>query len=219
MNGYNFTERVRKVMQLSREEAIALRHEYVGTEHLLLGLMRGGGVAEAALTNLGVDLSGTRQKVLDTVKPGRADSTVAAAAASGGVLGAIADKIGLRPERDLPYTSRAKKSLELAMQAARNLDHAYVGTEHLLLGIMREEHGIAAQVLASTGITIDGVQDEVIRLLGADSASPLGARAAAGKADLEAAITVVIEHPDGRLEARKFKRSGDAVSYLNGLEY
>src|SRR5436189_248331 len=127
MNGYNFTDRVRKVLQMAREEAARLHHEYVGTEHILLGLIREGeGVAAAVLTNLNVDLEEIQQKIEETVKKGKA------AAAAG---------------PDLPYTSRAKKVLELAMSEARELNHSYVGTEHLLLGLLREEKGIAAQVL------------------------------------------------------------------------
>ncbi|MDH3369631.1 MAG: NDP-hexose 4-ketoreductase, partial [Gemmatimonadota bacterium] len=127
MNGYNFTDRVRKVLQMAREEAARLHHEYVGTEHILLGLIREGeGVAAAVLTNLSVDLDEIQQKIEETVKKGKAPA----------------------PEGpDLPYTSRAKKVLELAMSEARELNHSYVGTEHLLLGLLREEKGIAAQVL------------------------------------------------------------------------
>jgi len=222
MNGYNFTERVRAVLMHAREEAIALRHEYVATEHILLALLKGGGVAEAALENLGTNLGDVRNAVLQTVTPGPADSTVTAAAASGGLLGAIAETIGFAPRGpDMPYTSRAKKTLELAMSEARSLRHAYVGTEHLLLGLMREERGIAAQVLTSTGLTIDRVRDEVIRLLGEPlpDARPATGVSAEHQSDKEAAITLVIEHPDGTIEARKFRRTGDAVSFLNGLEY
>src|SRR5213592_1942825 len=122
MNGYNFTDRVRKVLQMAREEAARLHHEYVGTEHILLGLIREGeGVAAAVLTNLNVDLEEIQQKIEETVKKGKAAAA------------------------DLPYTSRAKKVLELAMSEARELNHSYVGTEHLLLGLLREEKGIAAQ--------------------------------------------------------------------------
>ena len=101
MNGYNFTDRVRKVLQMAREEAARLHHEYVGTEHILLGLIREGeGVAAAVLTNLNVDLEEIQQKIEETVKKGKA------AAAAG---------------PDLPYTSRAKKVLELAMSEAREV--------------------------------------------------------------------------------------------------
>ena len=219
MNGYNFTERVRRVLSRAREEAVALRHEYVGTEHILLALLEGGGVAQATLENLGVNTAAVRKKVFDTVVPGRADST-STVGVSGGILEAIADTIFTRGP-DLPYTSRAKKVLELAMSEARNLRHSYVGTEHLLLGVMREERGVGAQVLASFGLSVPSVRDEVIRLLGTNVPEPHAAAEARMRDDAtdhEAAITLVIEHPDGRIEAKKFRRTGDAVSFLNGLE-
>src|SRR5881392_1927460 len=148
MNGYNFTERVRKVLAMAREEAARLHHEYVGTEHILLGLIREGeGVAAAVLQNLSVDLDEIQQKIEETVKKGKA------AAATG---------------PDLPYTSRAKKVLELAMGEARDLSHGYVGTEHLLLGLLREEKGIAAQVLTDAGVNLDAAKAETLRILGTD---------------------------------------------------
>src|SRR5881227_1781087 len=148
MNGYNFTERVRKVLAMAREEAARLHHEYVGTEHILLGLIREGeGVAAAVLQNLSVDLDEIQQKIEETVKKGKA------AAATG---------------PDLPYTSRAKKVLELAMSEARELNHSYVGTEHLLLGLLREEKGIAAQVLTDAGVNLDAARAETLRILGTE---------------------------------------------------
>ena len=148
MNGYNFTDRVRKVLQMAREEAARLHHEYVGTEHILLGLIREGeGVAAAVLTNLNVDLDDIQQKIEETVKKGKAAAA---------------------PGPDLPYTSRAKKVLELAMTEARELNHSYVGTEHLLLGLLREEKGIAAQVLTDAGVTLEQSRAETLRLLGSD---------------------------------------------------
>src|SRR2546430_7425295 len=148
MNGYNFTERVRKVLAMAREEAARLHHEYVGTEHILLGLIREGeGVAAAVLQNLSVDLDEIQQKIEETVKKGKA------AAATG---------------PDLPYTSRAKKVPELAMGEARDLSHGYVGTEHLLLGLLREEKGIAAQVLTDAGVNLDAAKAETLGLLGTE---------------------------------------------------
>src|SRR5712692_7290982 len=150
MNGYNFTDRVRKVLQISREEAARLHHEFVGTEHILLGVIREGeGVAVAVLTNLSVDLEEIREQVEETVKKGKA-------AAAG---------------PDLPYTSRAKKVLELAMSEARELNHSYVGTEHLLLGLVREEKGIAAQVLTDAGVNLEQARAETLRLLGSEMAA------------------------------------------------
>jgi ATP-dependent Clp protease ATP-binding subunit ClpC len=156
MNGYNFTERVRKVLAMAREEAARLHHEYVGTEHILLGLIREGeGVAAAVLQNLQVDLDEIQQKIEEQVKKGKATQTTGP---------------------DLPYTSRAKKVLELAMSEARELNHSYVGTEHLLLGLLREEKGIAAQVLTDIGVNLDAARTETLRLLGTEM--PQGAAAA-----------------------------------------
>jgi ATP-dependent Clp protease ATP-binding subunit ClpC len=148
MNGYNFTERVRKVLAMAREEAARLHHEYVGTEHILLGLIREGeGVAATVLQNLNVELDEIQQKIEETVKKGKAAQT---------------------PGPDLPYTSRAKKVLELAMSEARELNHSYVGTEHLLLGLLREEKGIAAQVLTDAGVNLDAARAETLRILGTE---------------------------------------------------
>src|SRR5580698_4737 len=160
MNGYNFTERVRKVLAMAREEAARLHHEYVGTEHILLGLIREGeGVAAAVLQNMNVDLDEVQQKIEDMVKKGKAAQTTGP---------------------DLPYTSRAKKVLELAMSEARELNHSYVGTEHLLLGLMREEKGIAAQVLTDAGINLDEARKETLRLLGTEMPQGSSAMASAG---------------------------------------
>ena len=161
MNGYNFTERVRKVLAMAREEAARLHHEYVGTEHILLGLIREGeGVAATVLQNLSVELDEIQQKIEETVKKGKAAQTTGP---------------------DLPYTSRAKKVLELAMSEARELSHSYVGTEHLLLGLLREEKGIAAQVLTDAGVNLEAARAETLRILGTEMPQqPGGAQAAAG---------------------------------------
>jgi carboxymethylenebutenolidase len=146
MNGYNFTERVRKVLAMAREESVRLHHEYVGTEHQLLGLLREGeGVGVTAMKNLGADLDQLRQRIEAAVQAGPP---------------------GRHVGPDLPYSSRAKKALELAMSEARALSHSYVGTEHLLLGLLREEQGIAAQVLVSFGVSLDRARAEVLRILG-----------------------------------------------------
>jgi ATP-dependent Clp protease ATP-binding subunit ClpC len=161
MNGYNFTERVRKVLAMAREEAARLHHEYVGTEHILLGLIREGeGVAATVLTNLSVELDDIQQKIEETVKKGKAGQTTGP---------------------DLPYTSRAKKVLELAMSEARELNHSYVGTEHLLLGLLREEKGIAAQVLTDAGVNLDAARAETLRILGTEMPQG-GAQGQAGQA-------------------------------------
>jgi ATP-dependent Clp protease ATP-binding subunit ClpC len=144
---YNFTDRVRKVLAMAREEAIRLQHDYVGTEHILLGLIREGeGVAAAVLLNLNVDLEQIHERIEESVRKGKA--TIA--------LG------------ELPYTSRAKKVLEYAMAEARELNHSYVGTEHLLLGLLREEKGIAAQVLNALGVSLEDARAETLKLLGSE---------------------------------------------------
>jgi ATP-dependent Clp protease ATP-binding subunit ClpC len=175
MNGYNFTDRVRKVLQMAREEAARLHHEYVGTEHILLGLIREGeGVAAAVLTNLNVDLEEIQQKIEETVKKGKAP------AAAG---------------PDLPYTSRAKKVLELSMSEARELNHSYVGTEHLLLGLLREEKGIAAQVLTDAGVNLEQARAETLRLLGSDMpASPKTGAAQPAQRSEKKSKTPALDH-------------------------
>ena len=183
MNGYNFTERVRKVLAMAREEAARLHHEYVGTEHILLGLIREGeGVAATVLQNLNVELDEIQQKIEETVKKGKA------AQATG---------------PDLPYTSRAKKVLELAMSEARELGHSYVGTEHLLLGLLREEKGIAAQVLTDAGVNLEAARSETLRILGTDvqqqaggagTAQPTGAPQATPQKGEKKSKTPALDH-------------------------
>jgi len=148
MQGYNFTERVRRALALAREEAALLHHEYVGTEHILLGIVREGeGVALAVLESMGLKRETVRNSVLEVVQKG-----------------AAAEQTG----PDLPYTSRAKKVLELAMTEARELGHTYVGTEQLLLGLLREEKGIGAQVLVGLGVTLEKARASVLTILGPD---------------------------------------------------
>ena len=155
-----FTDRARKVMQLANQEAQRFNHEYIGTEHILLGLVKeGSGVAANVLKNLDVDLRKIRIEVEKIVQTGPDMVTMG----------------------KLPQTPRAKKVIEYAMEEARNLNHNYVGTEHLLLGLLREQEGVAAQVLMNLGMKLDDVRDEVLNLLGhglesAESAPQVGER-------------------------------------------
>lgn len=150
---YNFTDRVRKVLAMAREEAVRLQHDYVGTEHILLGLIReGDGVAAEVLRNLAADLDDLLRLVEDNIRPGKSST----------------------PIGELPYTTRAKKVLEYAMAEARELNHSYVGTEHLLLGLLREEKGLAAKVLGQLGIGIEEARAEMLKLLGTDMPSQEG---------------------------------------------
>jgi len=144
LNGYNFTAHVRSVLETAREESVLHRHEYIGTEHLLLGLMREEeGVARAVFDNLGTNLGEVRTTIDSIVKSGKAAAV---------------------PPPTLPFTDRAKKVLELSFVSSRELNHDHVGTEHLLLGLLKEGKGIGAQVLAQCGLTEQSVQAEVIRL-------------------------------------------------------
>jgi DNA-binding transcriptional regulator YhcF (GntR family) len=157
LSGYSFTDRVRQMLALAREEALRLRHGYVGTEHMLLAIVdEGSSKAAAVLRARGVDLGAMRRRLEKTVKPGR--SAISSAS-------------------ELPHTSRAKKVLELAMTEARELGHDHVGTEHLLLGLVREERGIAAQLLAQAGLTLDVARAEVLRMVATElgeSSTPSG---------------------------------------------
>ena len=195
MRGYNFTERMRKTLAIAREEAGRLNHEYVGTEHLLLGLVsEGEGVAAAVLQNLQIDLDNVQESIERHVKKG------------------IRANIG----PDLPYTTRAKKVLELAMDEAQALNHSYVGTEHLLLGLVREERGIAAQVLTSLGADLASVRRETLRLLGTEmppSREPT-ARREASHAARPALFTIQIDYEGGSWSESKFERAADAIAFL-----
>jgi ATP-dependent Clp protease ATP-binding subunit ClpC len=141
-----FTDRARKVMALANQEAQRFNHEYIGTEHILLGLVKeGSGVGANVLKNLDVDLRKVRLEVEKLVKSGPDMVTMG----------------------KLPQTPRAKKVIEYAIEEARNLNHNYVGTEHLLLGLLREHDGVAAQVLMNLGLKLEEVREEVLSLLGA----------------------------------------------------
>ena len=154
MNMFNrFTERARKVILLAKEEAKRFNHDYIGTEHILLGLIREGeGVAAAVLQNLGLSSDQIRLEVEKLVQLG--PSTIVSG--------------------DIPFTPKAKKVIELAMDEARNLGHNYIGTEHLLLGLIREGEGIAAQVLVNLGLDLGKVRQEVMELLGSTAPSYSG---------------------------------------------
>jgi ATP-dependent Clp protease ATP-binding subunit ClpC len=157
-----FTDRARKVMALANQEAQRFNHEYIGTEHILLGLVKeGSGVGANVLKNLDVDLRKVRLEVEKLVKSGPDMVTMG----------------------KLPQTPRAKKVIEYAIEEARNLNHNYVGTEHLLLGLLREHDGVAAQVLMNLGLKLEEVREEVLNLLGAgvESEEPQAQEKTAGK--------------------------------------
>ena len=138
-----FTDRARRAVDLAEEEARRLNHSYIGTEHILLGLIREGeGVAARALESLGISLDDVRRQVEQIIGQGQQE-----------------------PHEQIPYTPRAKKVLELSLREAKQLGHHYIGTEHILLGLIREGHGVAAQVLTELGADLNRVRQQVIQLL------------------------------------------------------
>jgi ATP-dependent Clp protease ATP-binding subunit ClpC len=140
-----FTDRARRVVVLAQEESRLLNHDYIGTEHLLLGLIREGeGVAAQVLESMDISLAVVRQQVEEII--GR-----------GGKAG---------PTGHIPFTPRAKKVMELSLREALRLGHNYIGTEHILLGLIREGEGVAAQVLQKMGADLNGVRQAVVEVLG-----------------------------------------------------
>jgi len=149
------------VVVLAQEEARALNHNYIGTEHVLLGLIHEGeGVAAKALESLGISLVGVRQQVEEII--GRGQEV---------------------PGGHIPFTPRAKKVLELALREALQLGHNYIGTEHILLGMIREGDGVAAQVLVKLGADLNRVRQQVLALLGGDQGKEPGGGAPGGKGE------------------------------------
>jgi ATP-dependent Clp protease ATP-binding subunit ClpC len=191
-----FSDRARRVVVLAQEEARLLNHNYIGTEHILLGLAHEGeGVAARALRSLGVSLGAVRQQVEEIIGPG-----------------------GSSPSGHIPFTPRAKKVLELSLREAMQLGHNYIGTEHILLGLLREGEGVACQALVKLGATLPKVRARVFELLaddrgeGAAAPSPTlsaelrtvidearGAAAAAGESEVAPIhlFLAAVEHPDG----------------------
>jgi len=147
-----FTERARRVVVLAQEEARMLNHNYIGTEHILLALIQEGeGVAAKALRSLGVSLEEVRSDVKDIVGQG-----------------------ATAPVGHVPFTPRAKKVMELSLRESLQLHHNYIGTEHILLGLVREGEGVAAQVLQKRGATLDQVRRQVVEMLAGYQGDPLG---------------------------------------------
>jgi ATP-dependent Clp protease ATP-binding subunit ClpC len=173
-----FTDRARRVVVLAQEEARLLNHNYIGTEHILLGLIHEGeGVAAKALESLGISLEAVRNQVEEIIGQG-----------------------GSSPSGHIPFTPRAKKVLELSLREALQLGHNYIGTEHILLGLIREGEGVAAQVLVKLGADLSRVRQQVIQLLsgyqgsgGAAAAEKAGATAGAGGPEGQASGSLVLD--------------------------
>src|ERR1700728_4001813 len=163
-----FTDRARRVVVLAQEEARMLNHNYIGTEHILLALIREGeGVAAHALESLGISLEGVRQQVEEIIGRGQQAP----------------------PSGHIPLTPRTKKVLELSLREALRLGHNYIGTEHILLGLIREGDGVAAQVLVMLGADLNRVRQQVIQLLhGYQSKEP-----AAGASEATPSTSLVLD--------------------------
>jgi ATP-dependent Clp protease ATP-binding subunit ClpA len=189
-----FTNRARRVVVLAQEEARMLNHNYVGTEHLLLGLIHEGeGVAAKALESMGIRLEVVRQQVEETIGHGQ-DA----------------------PSGHIPFTPRAKKVLELGLREAKQLGHRYVGTEHILLGLIREGDGVAAQVLVKLGADLNRVRQQVIeRLHGYQGESPVPA--GRGKRKQLSQILVRLAAVESRLSALE-QRVGTTPPDLRPLD-
>jgi ATP-dependent Clp protease ATP-binding subunit ClpC len=172
-----FTDRARRVVVLAQEEARLLNHNYIGTEHILLGLIHEGeGVAAKALESLGISLEAVRQQVEEIIGQG-----------------------GSSPSGHIPFTPRAKKVLELSLREALQLGHNYIGTEHILLGLIREGEGVAAQVLVKLGADLSRVRQQVIQLLsgyqgsGAPGAEKAGATAGGSSSESQPTGSLVLD--------------------------
>ncbi len=184
-----FTDRARRVLVVAQEEARRLGHNYIGTEHILLGLLEDDeSVAAKALRALDISLDGARAMVTEIIGAGDEPN------------------IGTPP-----FTPRAKKTLELALREALQLGHNYIGTEHLLLGLVREGEGVGAQVLQSVGVTLERVREEVIKMIG-------GAGAATGAGTREYVEAAFASRPVGRSPSRGAGEAPFCPRCGNGLE-
>jgi ATP-dependent Clp protease ATP-binding subunit ClpC len=180
-----FTDRARRVVVYAQEEARLLNHDYIGTEHLLLGLIHEGeGVAAKALEDLGISLQAVRAQVEQIIGQGQS-----------------------RPSGHIPFTPRAKKVLELSLREAKQLGHNYIGTEHILLGLIREGQGVAAQVLVKLGGDLSRVRQQVIQLLSGDGSGEAAVEQAGARTRAEEQLGKVRQAKEGAIDAEDFERA------------
>ncbi|HUR00198.1 MAG TPA: Clp protease N-terminal domain-containing protein [Gemmatimonadaceae bacterium] len=199
MSGYDFTTRVRGALNRARDEATRHKHQYIGTEHLILGLLgEEDTLVSDTLDKLGVTSLALRSEVEDRI-PAPSPETLR------------------RSSIDLPYTPRARVVLEQAMAAARELNDGYVGTQHLLLGLIRENHGIAAQALAALGITEHAIKSEMQRILEGGAAVAEVAKKAISTSDTQIPLRIEVEvrYEDGTLAKRVFASKDEAIGFLS----
>ena len=190
-----FTDRARRVVVLAQEEARLLNHNHIGTEHILLGLIHEGeGVAALALTELGISLEAVRAQVEAEIGQGSE-----------------------APSGHIPFTPRAKKVLELSLREALQLGHNYIGTEHILLGLIREGEGVAAQVLVGLGAGLDRVRQQVVQLL-ADAGRPRPSRSRSGPPRIsQQAVTAMVAGGPGFYQERAGRAGPGGAAGPRGL--
>lgn len=188
MTHYNFTDRLRRGLHIARDEAARLQHAFVGPEHIFLGMLRVEGTGVRALEALGVLVPALREQLLAAMPTGRES----------------------QPAMELPYTSKAKRSFEHAMVVARELGHSYVGTEHMILGFLRELQILPGEALRTAGVTEEALTAEVARLHRGTTVAP---RASSGVAT----ITIVVDRGSGHPDEATFGDVASAVRYLQAL--
>ena len=190
-----FTDRARRVVVLAQEEARLLNHNYIGTEHLLLGLIHEGeGIAAEALQSLGISLEAVRAQVEEIIGQGQS-----------------------APTGHIPFTPRAKKVFELSLREALQLGHNYIGTEHLLLGLIREGEGVAAQVLVKLGADLARVRQQVVQLLSSYARGEAPAEQAGARARL-VRMTVPEELRQAEVELAQVRRAKEAAIEAEDFE-
>jgi ATP-dependent Clp protease ATP-binding subunit ClpC len=198
MNDYNYTQRMQATLWDAVAQAQALNHEYIGTEHLLLALLAGRDSCGAtALRSLGVDLQATTNRVLAIVQRGWGKHDHSSRAL-------------------LPFTSRAKKVLELGKEEAQTLNHTFIGTEHLLLGMLAEGKGIAAQVLLDSGVDRDKARSQVLAILGTTSDDDRHRANEVPPGEQPAFVRVVLEYMNGAVLSKQFTTTREAAAFLEG---
>jgi ATP-dependent Clp protease ATP-binding subunit ClpA len=200
-----FTDRALKVMKLANGEAKRFNHEYIGTEHILLGLIKeGSGMAANVLANMGIDLGKVRLEVEKIVQAGP-------------------DMVSMG---NLPQTPRAKKVIEFAIEEAEKLNHNYVGTEHLLLGLIREEEGVGAQVLLNLGVSLYSLQERICVLIGQSLPAQLATADPKEEAkqlvrqvmlNLDQQIETLLRRKDAAIAAKRFETAAAAHALVKTL--
>lgn len=191
MTHYNFTDRLRRGLQIARDEAARLQHGYVGPEHMLAGMLAVDGTGVRALEALGVLVPALREQLRAAMPTGTESESAV---------------------MELPYTSKAKRSFEHAMVIARELGHSYVGTEHMILGFLREGESLPGKALLAAGVTEEALSAEMARLHRGSTIAP---RAPASGV---ATITIVVARGGGQHEEATFGDVDSAVRYLAALQ-